>query len=102
MIIQKNMEGHRKRNEKTTVMYSIALAFLIFSGTGFKLQTVTIGDVLSSSIAADLKVVAAQGDPPLNEAGLKEFMISYNEKFPGNIGGYTFVTPPLNRLPTIP
>ena len=33
---------------------------------------------------------------------VKEFMISYNEKFPGTIGGYTFVTPPLNRLPTIP
>lgn len=31
------MESHKRRNEKTTIMYSIALAFLIFAGTGFNL-----------------------------------------------------------------
>ena len=36
-IILKNMQGHYNRNWKTTLMYTIALAFLIFSGTGFTL-----------------------------------------------------------------
>lgn len=36
-IILKNMEGHYSRNWKTTLMYTIALAFLIFAGAGFAL-----------------------------------------------------------------
>lgn len=36
-LIKKNLEGHQKRNAKTTLMYTISLAFLIFIGTGFNL-----------------------------------------------------------------
>lgn len=39
IVVLKNMEGHRRRNSKTALMYTIALAFLIFAGTGFNLQT---------------------------------------------------------------
>ena len=56
-IVFKNMDAHRRRNEKTTIMYSIALAFLIFTGTGFNLQTESIASILASTIAADIKVM---------------------------------------------
>jgi predicted cation transporter len=56
-IVFKNMDAHRRRNEKTTIMYSIALAFLIFTGTGFNLQTESIAQILASTIAADIKVM---------------------------------------------
>jgi hypothetical protein len=36
-IIEKNMLAHKKRNNQTTLMFCIALAFVIFSGTGFEL-----------------------------------------------------------------
>ncbi len=36
-VIYKNMESHRKRNKKTAIMYTLALTFLIFAGTGFNL-----------------------------------------------------------------
>jgi predicted lysophospholipase L1 biosynthesis ABC-type transport system permease subunit len=34
-VVMKNLESHSKRNSKTSIMFTIALAFLIFSGTAF-------------------------------------------------------------------
>ena len=52
------MEGHRRRNNKTALMYSIALAFLIFAGAGFNLQSETITDMLRMGLASDIKVMS--------------------------------------------
>lgn len=41
-LILKNMDGHRRRNGKTAIMYTVALSFLIFAGTGFNLQSKSI------------------------------------------------------------
>ena len=42
IVIVKNMNGHRRRNSKTALMYTIALSFLIFTGAGFSLQSKSI------------------------------------------------------------
>jgi hypothetical protein len=34
-IVLKNLDSHRSRNKKTALMFSIALAFLIFAGGTF-------------------------------------------------------------------
>lgn len=34
-IIEKNMNAHNSRNYKTTLMFSIAISFLLFSSAGF-------------------------------------------------------------------
>ena len=34
-IVDKNLEGHGKRNLKTSLMFTIALSFLIFAGSSF-------------------------------------------------------------------
>jgi hypothetical protein len=34
-VTKKNLEGHEKKNTKTAMMFTIALAFLIFSGSTF-------------------------------------------------------------------
>jgi hypothetical protein len=55
-VVLKNMQGHRRRNEKTTLMYSLALAFLIFTGTAFNLQTSTIAQLLASIFGSDISI----------------------------------------------
>jgi hypothetical protein len=40
------MIGHRRRNGKTALMFTLTLAFLLFAGTGFSLQGVVIKMVL--------------------------------------------------------
>lgn len=61
------MEGHARRNSKTALMYSIALAFLIFSGTGFNLQNETITDFLMQSLGSDIKLYSPDQNVFLNE-----------------------------------
>ena len=34
-IVEKNLQAHRKRNNKTSIMFTLALSFLIFSASSF-------------------------------------------------------------------
>lgn len=36
-VILKNLKGHKARNTKTAMMFTIALSFLIFAGSTFEL-----------------------------------------------------------------
>jgi hypothetical protein len=36
-VISKNLDGHRKRNSKTSIMFTLALSFLIFAASSFTL-----------------------------------------------------------------
>ena len=36
-IVEKNLEGHRKRNQQTSIMFMFALSFIIFSGCSTQL-----------------------------------------------------------------
>jgi hypothetical protein len=58
------MDGHRRRNSKTALMYTIALAFLIFAGAGFKLQSQTVQDFLKSQIGTDFLIQTRVGMGP--------------------------------------
>ena len=41
-IVSKNMEAHRRRNSKTSVMFTLALSYLIFSASSFMLLSTMI------------------------------------------------------------
>lgn len=53
-IVAKNLEAHRKRNNKTSIMFTLALSFLIFSASSFELINNMIGDTVESLIGADM------------------------------------------------
>lgn len=74
------MQGHNRRNSKTTLMYTIALAFLIFAGAGyaedwakilifrFALQSLVIQDFLKLILGSEMTVFV----PPTDKFGLDE------------------------------
>ena len=70
-LMQKNMSAHRPRNQKTALMFTISLGFIIFAGASFSLQAATVGDTVSSFIGADGNVFAASWNNPLPEADLR-------------------------------
>jgi len=74
-VIVKNMGGHRRRNSKTALMYTVALSFLIFAGTGFNLQSKSIEDNMKSSLGSDIKVILIKDLTGLNEAPMREFLL---------------------------
>ena len=52
-IIETNMNGHRKRNSKTSIMFTLAISFLIFSASSFELLATLIEKSVSQFIGAD-------------------------------------------------
>ena len=60
-VVVKNMEAHRKRNLKTSTMFTLAIAFLIFSASSFNLMSKVLTDVLEQRSGADLTAQAQWG-----------------------------------------
>jgi hypothetical protein len=58
-VVVKNLAGHVNRNRKTAYMVSIAVAFIIFAGAMFTLQTKSIQDTVRMILGADLIVLSA-------------------------------------------
>jgi len=74
-ILAKNLHAHRKRNNKTSIMFTLALSFLIFSASSFKLINNMIIDSVESLIGADLYANTLFGDSYLNEGPITEFLV---------------------------
>ena len=54
VIVQKNLLGHRQRNTKTSIMFTLSISFLIFSSSTFKLVQLMIFTLAKSLIGTDL------------------------------------------------
>lgn len=55
-VISKNLDGHRKRNSKTSIMFTLAISFLIFAASGFSLLSGLIEGEIITLFGADLYV----------------------------------------------
>jgi len=53
-VVSKNMEAHRRRNSKTSVMFTLAISYLIFSSSSFLLLSTMIQKTVESIIGADI------------------------------------------------
>lgn len=58
-LISKNLDSHRKRNSKTSIMFTLALSFLIFSSATFKLLGSLIQAEIVVLFGSDLYVFEA-------------------------------------------
>ena len=65
------MEAHRPRNSKTSVMFTLAVSFMIFAASSFALTSNLIVQTTEAFIGADIK---AQGNHFINEVPIKEFL----------------------------
>jgi hypothetical protein len=83
-------------------MYTVALAFLIFTGTGFNLQIVGIRNILVWSVGADLQLWSPDIQFPLDEFNFRHYLQQYTKNNPTNLQNYTFASFPLHRFPYIP
>uniref|UniRef100_A0A0G4HS92 ABC3 transporter permease C-terminal domain-containing protein n=1 Tax=Chromera velia CCMP2878 TaxID=1169474 RepID=A0A0G4HS92_9ALVE len=72
-LVGKSLEGHRERNRKTALMFTIALAFLIFAGAMFVLQGNALVANVKLFMGADVVVTASRWTRPLPEATLKAY-----------------------------
>ena len=89
-VIFKNMKSHQSRNAKTTLMYTLCIGFLIFSGTGFNLQAKMIQDLVKKTLGSDL-VIFSTSSNGLDEYRIRKFLNNYKnqESF---VKDFTFLT----------
>jgi ABC-type antimicrobial peptide transport system permease subunit len=73
-LMNKNMSAHRSRNQKTALMFTLSLGFMIFAGASFSLQAATLQDTISSLIGADINVFAPSWSVPLPEQTLRNVL----------------------------
>lgn len=55
-VISKNLDGHRKRNSKTSIMFTLAISFLIFAASSFSLLAGLIEGEVITIFGADLYI----------------------------------------------
>lgn len=71
-VITKNMEAHRSRNSKTSIMFTLSISYLVFSASGFLLLSAMITDTAQALIGADLRV--GNTDGYINEIPIANFL----------------------------
>ena len=98
-IVEKNFEGHRRRNQKTALIFSLSLAFLIFGSTSFATQGEAIRINLLMNFGSDMVITSMPWERNyLDEQGIREYMEYYKKYNPDHIRGYTFVSVELQTL----
>ena len=60
-VIIKNMQAHKSRNSKTSLMFTLSISFLIFSASSFSLMSTLIVKGVESIIGADLRASNPNG-----------------------------------------
>lgn len=58
-LIQKNLSAHRLRNRKTTLMYAMALGFIIFVTVAFQIQLESVRYEIRRAIGGEVRVKGA-------------------------------------------
>ena len=97
-VVKKNLEGHSSRNQKTSIMFMIALSFVIFAGCTLELVSNFIIDISKSILGGDIWVHNWGDDNTLEQNKLIDYFNNFNSKFPNVIKNYTFMSYPLNEI----
>eukprot|EP00455_Lapot_gusevi_P003462 TRINITY_DN11415_c0_g1_i4.p1 TRINITY_DN11415_c0_g1~~TRINITY_DN11415_c0_g1_i4.p1 ORF type:complete len:879 (-),score=175.03 TRINITY_DN11415_c0_g1_i4:116-2752(-) len=105
-IVRKNLAGHRDRNSKTAQMFTICLAFIIFAGVMFSLQSRSIQDNVKVLFGADIMVRAFRSGDALRETEMSAFLdqqiLRRKQGDPyAVVEDYTFVTYDLRSLSAV-
>ncbi len=103
-LVRKNLAGHQSRNRKTAQMFTICLAFIIFTGSMFSLQTKSIIDNVKVFVGADIIVFAPTLTEELDEASMSTYLeqeVQNTKQGNGILIDYTFVTFAMGIIPEV-
>ena len=90
-LIMKNMNhSHKKRNAKTSMLFTISLAYLVFSGSSLLLIGNLIIGTAKTFLGADIFITSVFSDKDLPEHDLRQFIIDDMNKENSGISDYAF------------
>mmetsp|Transcript_12263 Transcript_12263/g.16645 ORF Transcript_12263/g.16645 Transcript_12263/m.16645 type:complete len:342 (+) Transcript_12263:219-1244(+) len=92
-VIRKQMDGHRLRNNKTSIMFTLSVAFLFFSASSFQLLVKLVLKGYGKQIGSDIFVWAPVG--LLEEAPLREYLTEKKNAKEQLVADFAFTSVPL-------
>jgi hypothetical protein len=105
-LVLKGLHAHRRRNRKTAMMFTTALAFIIFVGTSFSLQEHSIADNIELGVGSEIAVLSLSDRYPVNKDAMAEYLeyeIARRRRGDADafVLGYSYQTFELARYPFI-
>jgi ABC-type lipoprotein release transport system permease subunit len=99
-LVRKNLHGHAPRNSKTAVLFTTCVAFIIFAGSIFQLQTNNITSTINITVGSDLVVATFTSNPAnkIDEVGLSKYLNGIMSLPNSPVLDYGFSTFSLNDL----
>jgi len=101
IVVKKNLESHFSRNSKTSVMFSLCLAYIIFAAALFTLMGGSLSRQIEWSTGADISITANSLSDPLPEKQIRNIIENNLLLDEDLIEEYTFVTYPLSHFNSI-
>ncbi|CAD8197204.1 unnamed protein product [Paramecium octaurelia] len=100
-VILNNLKSHQNRNAKTTLMYSLGLSLIIFTGSSFAIMSQMMQNYIKISTAADIRIFDVSKKFGLDEQRLRQHLAWEQKNDSTLIRDYTFCALPLNDYPGI-
>lgn len=97
-LVLKNNNGHARRNATTAVIYSVCIAFIIFTGTLFMHQAYDIKAQGRSNIGSDITIQSFVDEIPLNWKPMKEWLEMEKAREGSMVIDYAFCSFPIHAF----
>jgi len=95
-VVSTNLKGHKRRNVKTSLMYSVALSFLIMTGCSLAQQKELFSSITKLLLAADIVAMFPPGlNGGLEEPQLRNYLQEI-QSTKGLVEKFTFISKSFN------
>jgi ABC-type antimicrobial peptide transport system permease subunit len=98
-LVTKNLWGHSRRNTKTAVLFTTCIAFIIFAGSIFLLQSQNLVDNVKAGLGSDINVMTFYTELALDEDNIRNYLDTQMAKPNSPVVGFTFYTFYLSDFP---
>ena len=95
LIVIKNLEGHKRRDQQVSIMFMVALGFVIFSGCTLNLVVDFVETIAKSLIGGDFSVYVTslnEGTISLNELAINDYLENMKQNYPDLIQNYAYIS----------
>ena len=94
LIILRNLDGHKRRDQQISLMFMIALGFVIFSGCTLNLVTDFVETMAKGLIGGDFTVVLTEKNfnSTLNQTLINGYLKNITNVYPNAIQDYAYIS----------
>ena len=95
IIVLKNLEGHKRRDQQVSIMFMVALGFVIFAGCTLNLVVDFVETMAKSLIGGDFSIYLLERNSPnttLNEIAINNYLKNINKTYPDLIQNYGYIS----------